>query len=332
MPVRDAADTLDECLDSIEAQTLASWELIAVDDGSRDDSPGRLARRAARDTRVRWLCRPRVGLVAALNAGLRAARAPLVARMDADDRMHAERLAMQAGYLERHPSITLVACQVAAFPAGPLGAGMMEYLRWQNCCLSAADLRDEIYVESPVVHPSVMFRRERVRALGGFREGDFPEDYDLWLRLARAGEAMVKLPQVLLYWRQQARSFSRIDPRYRRAAFDRLRARYLATDGRLTGGRPLALWGAGRRTRRRARALQRHGYCPAVWVDIDPKKIGNRVGGIPVVDPAWLETRAAADERPLVLGYVASHGAREQIAARLRCMGYLRGRDYLMVG
>lgn len=332
MPFRDAADTLDECLDSIAAQSLSSWELVAVDDGSCDGSRERLARRAATDPRVRVLPNPGRGLVAALNAGLHAARAGLVARMDADDRMRPGRLAAQVEHLERHPRITVVACRVEAFPAGRLREGMREYLRWQNACLTPADMRDEIYVEAPVVHSSVMFRRERVRALGGYRDGDFPEDYDLWLRLARAGEAMAKQRRVLHEWRQRPRSLSRTDRRYRRAAFDRLRAAYLATDPRLAAQRPLAIWGAGRRTRRRARALQEHGLSPVAWVDIDPRKIGYRVGGIPVVDPAWLAPPAPEGRRPFVLSYVASHGARAEIAAHLRRMGYARGRDYLMVG
>ncbi|NIR28216.1 MAG: glycosyltransferase [Gammaproteobacteria bacterium] len=332
MPFRDAADTLDECLESIAAQSLSSWELVAVDDGSRDGAREALGRRALEDPRIRILPNPGRGLVAALNAGLRAARAELVARMDADDRMLPGRLAAQVEHLERHPQVTLVACRVEAFPRGRLREGMREYLRWQNACITPVDMREEIYVEAPMVHSSVMFRRSRVLALGGYREGDFPEDYDLWLRLARAGDSMSKQRRVLHEWRQRPHSLSRTDRRYRRAAFDRLRATYLATDPRLATSRPLAIWGAGRRTRRRARALQEHGLSPVVWVDIDPRKIGNRVGGIPVVDPGWLAGSAPDALRPFVLSYVASHGARTEIGGYLRRTGYERGRDYLMVG
>ncbi len=63
-------------------------------------------------------------------------------------------------------------------------------------------------------------------------------------------------------------------------------------------------------------------------MDIDPRKIGNRLRGVPVVPPVWL----ARDDRPFVLSYVANHGAREDIASRLEAMGYRRGVDYLMVG
>ncbi len=329
MPVRDAAAHLGECLDSILAQSLREWELLVVDDGSRDGCTVCVQALARRDPRVRLLRRPREGLVAALRHALAEARAALVARMDADDRMHPLRLELQARALHARPGLTLVASRVAPFPDDALGTGTREYLRWQNACLDARQVRDEIYVESPFAHPSVMFRRDTVMRLGGYRDGPFPEDYELWLRLAQAGCVMEKLPQVLLQWRQHPRSLSRTDPRYAREAFDALRARYLARDARLDPSRALVVWGAGRRTRHRFGALQRAGRRPCAWIDIDPRKIGNRVAGLPVHPPAWL---AGRQPRPFVLGYVASHGAREQIARALQAMDYRVGTDFLMVG
>lgn len=200
-------------------------------------------------------------------------------------------------------------------------------MRWQNACLTPEQIATEIYVESPFVHPSVMFRRSHVLELGGYRPGDFPEDYDLWLRLHRAGRIMGKLPEILLDWRESPQRLSRTDPRCSRQAFDRLRARYLATDPRLKD-RPLAFWGAGKSTRQRARHLMDLGYRPTAWIDIDPRKIGNRIDGIPVVPPAWLRQPG----KPFVLGYVARHGAREIISTRLIGMSYRQGQDWLMVG
>jgi len=132
---------------------------------------------------------------------------------------------------------------------------------------------------------------------------------------------------VLLDWRESEGRLSRTDPRCSRQAFDRLRAAYLARDPRLRN-RPLAFWGAGRKTRRRCNLLIERGFTPIAWVDIDPRKIGNRLRGVPVVPPEWL----AHDEQPFVLSYVANHGAREDITLRLEGMGYRRGVDYLMVG
>lgn len=329
MPVRDATATLDACLDSIQAQTLTDFEAVIVDDASSDGSRELVAARARSDDRIRLLPGPYRGLVACLNAGLDAARAPLIARMDSDDVMARERLALQERYLREHANVDVVASRVRAFPRDDVGAGMREYLRWQNACLSSEALRDEIYVECPMTHPSVMYRRAAVVAAGRYRDGDFPEDYELWLRLTDNGCRMAKIDRCLLDWRQHEKSLSRRDPRYSRDAFDRLRAAYLAGDRRLANGRPLAFWGAGRRTRLRARHVLARGFPPRVWIDVDARKIGNRIQGAPVVAPEWLRDRRP---RPFVLAWVASHGARDEIAATLGGMGYARGEDYLAVG
>jgi glycosyltransferase involved in cell wall biosynthesis len=328
LPVRDAADTLPECLESIRRQTLSAFELLVVDDGSSDASPELVRALAREDPRVRLLRPGRVGLVQALNAGIREARAPLLARMDADDLMHPDRLRLQADYLRRHPEVALVGSRVALFPEEKIGAGYREYVRWQNGCLTPEEIAANLYVESPLAHPSVMLRRSVLLRLGGYAEGPFPEDYELWLRMHHAGCRMAKLPETLLFWREREARTSRVDPRYARAAFDRLRALYLARDPRLRPGREVVVWGAGKQTRRRARLLVERGVRPSAWIDIDPRKIGNRVQGLPVHPPGWLDR----EPRPFVLVYVTSHGARDQIGERLRGWGYRPGEDFLAVG
>jgi len=335
LPFRDAEHTLTECLDSITQQSFGRYELLAIDDGSTDGSAELVKSRARHDARIRYLQQTALGLVTALNRGLSESRTPLVARMDADDLMRPERLACQVDYLQRHLHIDLVASQVRLFPEEAIQAGYAEYVRWQNACLTADDIAGDIYVESPFAHPSVMFRRKVVQAIGAYRQGNFPEDYDLWLRMNLAGCRMAKLPQVLLDWRESETRLSRIDPRCSREAFDRLRAKYLSQENRLKQ-RPLAYWGAGRMTRRRSRLMLEKGFLPKAWIDIDPNKIGNKLNGVPVVSPQWLigseQLGYERKKKPFVLSYVANHGAKELIAEQLQVMGYQRGSDYLMVG
>jgi len=328
LPFYNAARTLAECLSTIARQTLREYELIAVDDGSEDSSTEIVHRAAAADERIRLLQPGRRGLVGALNTGLAAARAPLIARMDADDRMHPDRLRLQHAFMLRHPAIALVGTCVRLFPEDRIRAGYREYIRWQNRCLEPQQIRNAIYVESPFAHPSVMYRRELVVGLGGYRQGDFPEDYELWLRLHHHGHAMAKLPDTLLDWRDGDDRLSRTHPAYARKAFDRLRADYLRRDPRIPHDRELAYWGAGRRTRKRAEHLIRLGFFPSAWIDIDPRKIGNRIDGARVHPVQWLDRQP----RPFVLSYVTNHGARKWIHARLHELGYLEGTDFLFVG
>lgn len=329
LPFRDAADTLSDCLDSIRNQTLADFELLAVDDHSTDASAAMVTACAREDPRIRLLRAPAHGLVAALNLGLQSASTALIARMDADDLMHPERLELQYDYLQSHREIAVLGTRVEAFSDRPILSGLSEYIRWQNGCVSPQQIADDIYLESPLAHPSVMFRRQQIIAVGGYREGMFPEDYDLWLRLHRQGAPMAKLPRVLLQWRDWPQRFTRVNPRCSRRAFDRLRAEALALDPRLNRkDRELAVWGAGRKTRRRVDMLLEHGFRPRVWVDIDPRKIGNKIDDAPVVAPDWLQR----EPKPLVLCYVARHGARELIERKLYGYGYRKGRDFLQVG
>jgi len=328
LPIRNARVTLPACLASITRQRGADFELLAVDDGSDDASAELVAALARRDARVRLLQPGRVGLVAAISLGVAEARAPLVARMDADDLMHPDRLRLQRDFLAAHAEIALVASRVALFPRRLVRAGYAEYLRWQNRVLTPEQVAQQIYVESPFAHPSVMLRRSALEAVGGYRDGPFPEDYELWLRMHTAGLAMAKLPRVLLAWREGASRASRVDPRYARAAFDQLRARFLAHDPRLRQGRELAYWGAGRSTRLRAKLLIAQGFPPAAWIDLDPRKLGQTVWGAPVRPRAWLLKRP----RPFVLVYVTNHGAHELISGWLAELGYAPGEDYLFVG
>lgn len=329
LPIYNAEPTLEECLNSIERQTLGSYELLAVDDGSTDASAAIVEERARRDPRIRRIAPGRVGLVRALNLGIEHARSPLLARMDADDLMHPQRLQLQREYLDRHPDVALAATQVELFPPELVKEGYRQYVRWQNACIEPHEIVDNLYVESPLAHPSVMMRRDVLEAVGGYADGPFPEDYELWLRLHHAGYKMGKVPRPLLYWRERDDRTSRTDPRYDREAFDRLRAGYLAKDDRLSPHRDFVIWGAGRKTRQRARQLLDRGRTPAAWIDIDPHKIGNTVWGIPVLSSQWL---ADAHPRPFVLIYVTRHGAREEVVSCLEEWGYRPSDDYLAVG
>ncbi len=328
VPVRNAVTTLPACLASIERQTLRTYEVLAIDDGSEDASAAVLRNAAQRDERIRVLQPGRVGLVAALNLGMSVARAPLLARMDADDVMHPDRLCAQWQYLKEHPEIALIACQVALFPQHVIRAGYREYIRWQNDCLTPEQIQTNIFVESPFAHPSVMLRRSVFEQLGGYTAGPFPEDYELWLRMHHAGYTMAKLPRVLLGWREGADRTSRRDPRYARAAFDHLRMCFVARDRRVRTARLIVFWGAGRLARQRARLLMEHGVQPHAWIEINPRQIGTVIAGAPVQPPHWLRQAP----RPLVLILVTTHGARADILATLSTWGYRNGVDVLALG
>lgn len=283
LPVRDAAETLAEALASIRGQTLEDHELIAVDDGSRDGSAEALAAAAREDRRVRVARAPRPGLVPALNHALGLAAAPLVARMDADDVARPERLALQAARLDAEPPLHVLGSRVQLLPSPGLACGgMRAYVEWQNGLLDHEAIVADLFVESPFVHPSVTMRRAALAALGGYRDTGGPEDYDLWLRAHAAGLRFAKLPAVLLLWRDRKGRLTRRDPRYAPARFLERKLEALL-DGPLREPCPLVLWGAGKIGKAWARALGDARRAPAALVEVDPRKLGQRIHGAPVV-------------------------------------------------
>ena len=312
LPCRDAAPWLDACLDSLAVQTVRGLEIVAVDDGSTDDTLARLRVRARRDPRVRVLETGGAGLVAALRLGAKAASAPFLARMDADDLAHPERLARQAAFLEARSDVAACGTGVALFPPSAVGSGYRRYESWLNGLRSPTELARDLFVECPVAHPALMIRRRVLDALGGYRDAGWPEDYDLVLRLHAAGLRAANLPEVLVRWRVRPDRHSLRSERYAPAAFRRCKVHFLRA-AFLPDARPVVVWGAGRVGKPFARELIRQGTRVAAFVDLDPRKVGQEIHGAPVLAP--VEAGARRDD--YVLAAVGSPGAREQIRAAL---------------
>jgi glycosyltransferase involved in cell wall biosynthesis len=300
-------------------------EIVAVDDGSTDGSLEELQEAGRLDPRLRVMRSPGRGLVCALNAGLEGVRSPLVARMDADDVAHRERLAMQARWLAANTRPGVLACRVRLL-GGERNQGMRAYVRWQNALLDHETIVRDLFVESPLAHPSVMMRTDLLRRLGGYRSFDGPEDYDLWLRAHEAGVRFSKLPEVLLGWRDRQGRLSRTDPRYAEERFRALKIEVLLRT-HLARSRPVVIWGAGPVGKGWARDLRARGVEILAFAEVDRRKIGQKIAGAPVLH----FSAAASSRRPLHLVAVGQPGGRERIRAVAAELGLEDGRDLVAV-
>jgi glycosyltransferase involved in cell wall biosynthesis len=323
LPARDAAATLAASLRSIQRQRFTAWECIVVDDGSRDGTLACAREFAAADPRFVIVATPPRGLVAALNDGLARCRAELVARMDADDLMHRDRLAVQVQTLADAPALWGVGTHVRIFPRAQLAAGWRAYERWVNGIDSAARVRAEAFVECPVVHPTLMLRRAELVDLG-YRDAGWPEDYDLVLRALARGLEIGVVPRRLLAWRDGARRLSRTGEVYALPRFAAIKAAFLAEKFLATTDR-YVLWGYGGTGRALRRALLAHGKRATHVIEVHPGRLGNTIHGAPVVSPEVLPSLAPL---PVVVS-VARTGPRERIRAAMVRMGFRETRDFV---
>jgi glycosyltransferase involved in cell wall biosynthesis len=324
LPVRNAAATAAAALDSICQQTVKDLELLAIDDGSTDGSRAVLEAAAAQDARVRVLETGGVGLVGALTLGLAQAQGRLVARMDADDVSLPTRLEVSLAALEADAGLAGVGTAVEIFRDDrPPSPNLLAYGRWLSSLNTCEALFAERFVESPLCHPSVTLRREVLERAGGYREGPFPEDWELWLRLLEGGHRLRSVPQVLHRWRDHDARATRVDARYGLERHQALKADYLAARFR---GVPLTLWGAGQVGLGLFRALAARGVTVERFVDLHPRKVGQRIEGVPVIAP-----QALGPPRPHLLAAVGAKGARAEIRAFLVAAGWREGEQFTCV-
>ncbi|MGE0158356.1 MAG: glycosyltransferase [Gemmatimonadales bacterium] len=326
LPVRDGAEHLDDAIRSLEAQTFADFEVLAVDDGSRDGTTDILRRWAARDGRVRVLRQPPEGIVAALERARGEARGAYLARMDADDVSDPDRFAAQHAWMATRRDVALCGCGVTYFPQSALRDGARRYERWINGCTTHEDIERNLFVECPVAHPTFFMRAAAVARAGGYRDAGWAEDYDLVLRLWSGGEQLGKVPATLLRWRAGPGRLSHTDGRYGARAFLACKIHHLRAT-LLAGGRRTVIWGAGPIGKAAARALRAAGTEVAAFVELNPRKLGQRIHRTPVVGvEEALEIRGV-----LHLAAVGQPGARDRLRGLLRGAGLSEVRDFVAI-
>jgi hypothetical protein len=206
LPVYNGAADVRKAVESILAQTFQDYELIVINDGSKDDSARVLE--SLSDPRIRLYHQDNMGLAGTLNRGIGLARGRYIARQDQDDLSHPERFARQVDFLEKHPDHGLLGT------AAQIWVGDTPTDRAHDHPTDHGALSFELLFNNPFVHSSIMMRKATVEAVGGYTTDPVrqpPEDYELWSRMARAGR-VANLPERLLVYREVPASMSRTGP------------------------------------------------------------------------------------------------------------------------
>jgi hypothetical protein len=310
---------LGEAVASALADSVAGDEVVIVDDGSTD-SPDRVV---GSDPRVRLVAQPALGIVAALERARGVARHPFLARLDCDDVVVPGRIDAQMAAFEQDDRLVAVGGRARPIADdGTVPEGMQRYVEWVN---ALRDPHRELLVESPMFHPATTLRASAVAAVGGYRSGDFPEDYDLFLRLSHSGR-LANLDQLVLHWRDRPGRLTRTDPRYARPAFASLKREWLVQRV-LAQPRRVVLWGAGAEGKPWLRWLREGGH-QVELIDIGAGRSARFTSrdGIAVRPPDELE-KLAFD---VLLIAVGARGARDQIRGEVQRMRpeLVEGRDW----
>ncbi len=266
---------------------------------------------------------PRIGIAHALNTGLAHAEGGYIARMDADDISHPERLAEQVATLDAYPEIGVLGTRTAFASSVQESRGMQAFVEWQNNILSPHEHYVKRFVDAPLAHPTVMFRRELVEQFGGYDTGPLPEDHELWLRWMDAGVRFAKLPAELLTWNDHAHRLSRTHSNYSVDAFFSTKVKWLAQWlKRRLNGRPVIIAGTSALCRNRAAMLEAEGIVIGAFTDVRPRE----VPGYTFIPHDQLPPAGEA----FIVSFISQRGTGDRIAEFLASRGLVEGADFVL--
>ena len=322
LPFRDAEATLLDAVGSILRQEFQDLELIAVDDGSRDGSAASLS--GIKDPRFTLIeNKSDAGVVGATATGFGLARGEWFARMDADDIALPRRIGEQLKAAK--DDIGVVTCGVESINCQ--GDGMRRYVAWANGLADHETMSRSRFVECPVINPTAMVRRDWMERIGGYHDTPWAEDHDLWLRLFAVGCRFVRVPEILLQWRDSPDRLTRRDPRYGTEARSRMRAHHLGNIPEIAE-HGVVIAGAGPIGKRLALDLKKEGVAVKGFFDVNPARVGQLIHGVEVAASDQMESMW---RQSIMLGAVGLKGARSTVREMALAAGRREGEDFWSV-
>jgi len=323
LPYFNAEKTLKRSVVSILQQAFMNFELLLVNNNSTDNSFEIAVELAKKDSRIILLYEKNQGVVFATQKGFDNSKAKLIARADADDFWHKDKLLFQYKFLIKNINIDVVSCRVN-FIGDTKNDGMLTFVNETNEYLKHEDIAINRFSELQVINPTIMFRKEVALKYGLYKEGDFPEDYEMFLRWIEAGVKYHKLSEYLLDWYDSETRLTRTDKRYSFEAFYKIKSSYLFNY--LKENNPhfpyVAIWGAGKRTKRRTKGLKYLGIKIKFFIDVDK----NKINGKEVIFYKDIPKKGKA----YIVSFVNNRGIRKEIKYYLLSKKYSLAEDFII--
>ncbi len=324
LPFYKVGNEFDTAIESMVKQSHEKWELMLINNNGNQNGIDIANKWIKKDSRICMLEEPRQGISFALNAGLNQSMSPYIARMDADDHSYPERLKTQLDFLENNPGIDVVSSQTKYQSNIPGSEGYSLFVDWQNSITTPDEHALYRFIESPLAHPTIMFKRDLIEQHGPYSIEAVPEDYELWLRWMDRGIKFYKIPQTLLTWNDHGERLSRTHDNYSREAFFKVKCEYLARwiKRHVDSDKKIMVCGSSRIGRKRAAMLEEHGV--TIYGFTDVKKRPNRqVNFIPltgITEPGpWF-----------LINFIARRGVGQSIRQHFSSLGFTEGKDFIL--
>jgi len=322
MPVKNTAQFLEQCLDSIVNQTYQDWELLAVDDGSSDNSYSILESYSEKDSRVKPFRNNGKGIIEALRLAYSKSSGELITRMDSDDVMTLDKLSIMSLSLINKGEGNIAVGLVQYFSEAELGEGFKNYEQWLNGLTLKGTNFTEIYKECVIPSPCWMVYRNDFEKCEALRPNTYPEDYDLTFRFYINGLKPIPCDTILHHWRDYPTRTSRTDKNYADNTFITIKADYFLKQ-EYDSAKNLVIWGAGRKGKALAKILIEKNI-EFQWVCDNPKKIGKHIYDKKMLAFSKLENIENAQS----IVTVANPKAQDEIISHFKKLNQQAMKDY----
>jgi glycosyltransferase involved in cell wall biosynthesis len=322
LPVFNGESTIKQAIESIVNQTFTDWELVIIDDGSTDETCNII--QSIDNQKIKYHIINHGGIARALNFGIKLSEGEFICRMDADDICDPKRLELQYQYLMQNDQVGVVSSLVEYSGDRETNTGYALYVDEINQLIKHSDIAKKRFVESPIAHPSVMFRKSLAHKYGGYNEGQLPEDYELWLRWMDNDVVFEKINQPLLKWTDSESRLSRNHSNYSLDKFYEPKVKYLAkhlkkneinTDNTW-------VWGTGRQINKWIAMLNDNGLNVKGRIDVKTTSLDGTIIHF---------TELNKLDNPLIISLVRDRKGKKRIEAFLREHNYEEGKDFFML-
>ena len=323
LPFFNAEKTLERALKSIQCQTLSEFECILVDNNSTDGSRYIAGKIIKTDARFSLIEETKQGVAHAFNTGHQIANGQFIARMDADDECMPKRLELQYKFLINNQDFEAVAGNVEYIAHQSKTKGFANYVDWINSLKSMQDIYLNRFVELPIVNPSCMWRKDCGLKYGIYRDGDFPEDYEMWLRWMSMEVKIGKINDSILKWYDSEYRLTRTHTSYTNEVFYKIKSKYLALELQKTNPNfpKVAIWGASKTSRHRAQLLLAHGIEIEYYIDITNKR--------QIEEEIVHYSNIPSAGKDFILVYIRQKTLKTSISKFLKSKGYQEGIHFL---